>query len=359
MRKRLLERFGIIVDEKWSRDEINLKEARLTLADLGAPYVVTGKTYFWAPGRSSKDRRGRERWATQQVVDWLEKLDKEFDLGLEIEWVNNTVKVWHEGEQIAYFSYEETGSHVYRHQDFRELINLVTDKIGKAGVEKIKRDIMQKRLEDEERRRHKEEMEKYKEWFDAGWDNIDDIKEWAKYWPNKLADVAYQWYKAGFSAYWAYTAFQNGWRDIEVLKEWVKVLGKDAYDSYKFYKLGVSPEDVKKLNKYYVLPSEYESFLDSGIDDIDTIIDFASNFIWNGKKAKAWIDAGFTAKEAGQWNELNFTPEEAKEWAELGYSPEEAEQLRSKGYKPEDVANKNKAIESRAIMRKRKIISYR
>lgn len=106
-----------------------MKKKRLTLKDLNPPYVVLANTYFWGPGRSSSDRRSLERYRVRQVAEWLEEMVEKYlkDPSYKVVIKGDTVRLMKEGEEIAFFSYEESARNVYKSQNFFGLLKAVNE----------------------------------------------------------------------------------------------------------------------------------------------------------------------------------------------------------------------------------------
>lgn len=102
---------------------------KITLRDLDAPSVVLANTYYWRPGSSSSNRRYNERKRRQEVKDWLEHLIIKYNLDLDVV-EDGGIRVFDkDGNEVAYFSYSESARHVYKHQNFTDLLSMITKKI--------------------------------------------------------------------------------------------------------------------------------------------------------------------------------------------------------------------------------------
>ncbi|MEM4326416.1 MAG: hypothetical protein QXU40_03875 [Candidatus Pacearchaeota archaeon] len=114
-------------------DRIFKREAKLTLPDLDPPRVVTTNVYFWHPTFA-------EERILKEVYKWLEDLNLRLDLGLRLERGDYTIRVYKDDKQLAYFSYRESRRHVYKHQDFRNLLSYIEQKLAEKPLKTLSSD---------------------------------------------------------------------------------------------------------------------------------------------------------------------------------------------------------------------------
>jgi hypothetical protein len=108
-----------------------MKVKRLTLSDLNPPKIILLNTYFWSPGEKARWRRENEKHRRQEVLDWLENLNQQYGLNLDIRMNGDTIDVFvdNDTEEVAYFYYRESCGNVYKKQNFTKLLKLIKTKI--------------------------------------------------------------------------------------------------------------------------------------------------------------------------------------------------------------------------------------
>jgi len=106
---------------------INIRK-KLTLSDLNPPKIVTWNTYYWSPNKNSNGRRYNEKKKQQEVLEWLNNINKQFNLNIDIRVDGKTIDVTFNNEKVAYFYYKESCNNVYKKQDFRKLLKLIQTK---------------------------------------------------------------------------------------------------------------------------------------------------------------------------------------------------------------------------------------
>jgi len=110
------------------------KKVTVTLSDLNAPKELVGsyEPRWYATTRTF--RRLIEEDILQKVYDWLVILNYRFGLGMSLTWDKNAVEgmvINEKGnvETVAYFFYKVSNSHIYKNQDFKKLLKLISAKL--------------------------------------------------------------------------------------------------------------------------------------------------------------------------------------------------------------------------------------
>lgn len=102
---------------------------KLKLNDLNPPLIVTSNTFYWRPCPGASGRRYSERKKLEEVRTWLEQVIKNFNLNnLEITQDENEIIIRDSKEKkvIGYFRYGESCRRVYKRQNFKELLKLIS-----------------------------------------------------------------------------------------------------------------------------------------------------------------------------------------------------------------------------------------
>jgi arabinogalactan endo-1,4-beta-galactosidase len=112
---------------------------RVTLLDLGAPKEALG--YATIKGGNSAARRAAERKAIANIKQWLENINNNYNLDLEI--VDTSygypngdpyggLRCYRNGEEICYYTIHVSANHVYIKRNFKNLLSLIKQKIQKV-----------------------------------------------------------------------------------------------------------------------------------------------------------------------------------------------------------------------------------
>jgi len=106
---------------------------KITLESLEAPYVLKESTYFWRTERHAAARRSREKYYVSLVEDWLRRLCEQHGLNLRIEKTDTSVAAYNKDEQVFKFTIRLSCRHVYKRQDVKKLLRLVSETQRKGG----------------------------------------------------------------------------------------------------------------------------------------------------------------------------------------------------------------------------------
>lgn len=172
-----------------------------------------------------------------------------------------------------------------------------------------------------------------KNWMSSGINTPSDAKKWlelgetritVRKWINngiKNPLEAKQWKKLGVSSGNVLKYTKNN-LNIEILKNWDDK-GIPAYETFRFYKLGViSLDDAIIYKKADITTEDDFNYLKSiGIDTLEELNKWVSNNI-GLKEIDEWKTYDISPLEAGMWKKIGYTHKSASyainSWKELG-----------------------------------------
>ena len=112
------------------------RKARWTLerlvSALGAPQILVTNTYYWSGFYGNATARHRKALKyVKEVAEWLHRLNKEYNLGLDIRVDEDSpsVTAYHNGEKVFYFHINSSRANVYKRQNVRGLLGLLNRRL--------------------------------------------------------------------------------------------------------------------------------------------------------------------------------------------------------------------------------------